>query len=65
MAKADYLCCDKCDNKVIYDGDDRIVDEISSRMNISEKDSWKISILCFNCTDDNSIRIWYKDESII
>lgn len=62
MAKADYLCCDKCDNKVIYDGYNSIIDEIASRMNVPEEDSWRISILCHNCTDDKSIRIWYKDD---
>jgi len=25
MAKADYLCCDKCDRKVLYDGYDTIL----------------------------------------
>jgi hypothetical protein len=62
MAKANYLCCDECDNKVIYDGYNRIIDEIASHLNVSEDDSWKISILCSDCTEDNSIRIRYKDE---
>ena len=46
---------------VIYDGDNRIIDEIASRMNVPEEDSWRISILCHKCTEDKSIRIWYKD----
>lgn len=61
MAKADYWCCEQCDEKVIYDGDNRIGDEVAARMNVSEKDSWKIVLTCHKCTDDNSIKNWYND----
>lgn len=30
MAKADYIRCDKCDCKIVYDADDRIADAINA-----------------------------------
>ena len=57
MAKADYFCCTKCDDKVIYDGGCTIEDELCYRFGIPEDDGWKIHVVCHECSDDGHIHI--------
>lgn len=30
MAKSDYICCDRCDCKIVYDHDDRIAEGLTA-----------------------------------
>jgi hypothetical protein len=57
MAKCDYFCCDKCDQKIIYDwGGDR-QDELAWRFGMDEGDGWKITLVCHECSSDGHIHI--------
>jgi len=42
MAKADYICCDVCNGKVIYDGNHNV------RSNWNNEEDWPI-VICPTC----------------
>ena len=46
MAYADYILCERCDCKLIYDGEGTVRDEIEARF--GER---KIEFLCPDCRD--------------
>lgn len=48
MAYRDYLHCEKCDCKLIYDGYDNIRDDLQQKFNLPE-DKWTSPLICPNC----------------
>lgn len=48
MAYRDYVHCEKCDCKLIYDGYDNIRDDLQSKFNLPE-DKWIRPLMCPNC----------------
>lgn len=57
MAKSDYFCCDKCDQKIIYDGYGDRQDELAARFGMDHKDGWMITLVCHECSPDGHIHI--------
>lgn len=48
MAYRDYVHCEKCDCKLIYDGYDNIRDDLQQKFNLPD-DKWTTPLMCPNC----------------
>lgn len=55
MAKSDYICCDKCDGKVVYDGDWEIRDG-------AERGACEIGALCQSCSETHRLAVVEKGK---
>lgn len=49
MAGRDYILCDKCGVKVIYDGDKRIRKQLEDRWGYPNRPTWTVKLLCPGC----------------
>lgn len=54
MAKADYLRCDKCDTKIVYDGDDSIFTALD-KLGLANLPTY-----CEDCARKTAIRYAYR-----
>jgi Ni,Fe-hydrogenase maturation factor len=45
MAKSDYICCEKCDRKLVYVDDDNII----------QVDGWRV--FCINCYNETTSQL--------
>ena len=54
MAKADYIRCDKCDDKIVYDGDDAIFAALD-KLGLANLPTY-----CETCARQTAIRYAYR-----
>lgn len=54
MAKADYIRCDKCDDKIVYDADDAIFDALD-KLGLANLPTY-----CESCARKTAIRYAYQ-----
>lgn len=57
MAKADYILCDRCDSKIVYDGDGKIMDALTA-LGLD-----KAPVLCEACRAGSAEAIDYANMS--
>lgn len=63
MALADYILCDKCDTKLIYDADNRVIDELEYRLTGRRHPAVDVlDVLCQGCSGVGGILIKAKME---
>lgn len=58
MAKADYLRCDLCDRKIIYDGDDKIQEGLDA-LGLSN-----VPTYCDECAIEVNLTYAYRREGL-
>lgn len=56
----DHIICRCCDEKLIYDGDEKIRGYIEVRWGDTDTDGWTHEAFCPKCSGDGSIRIKVK-----
>lgn len=63
MAKADYICCDSCDEKLIYDSSDLVIEALEWRLTGSHEHKTDVlDILCEKCSGHGGIIIRRKED---
>ena len=49
MARRDYVICDECKTKIIYDGYDNVQDRLEEVWGDPNADVWTVHLLCPDC----------------